>query len=101
MTTDFKCAVGQTVFLPITVTPPNGDISSLTYHALPATAASLVPGVGGVNVKRLTADAVQIFADVNGADATGAPAKIEAESDSAAVVTVPLVTALVLGPAAS
>ena len=94
-------AIGATKRLIITPTPANTDLSAITYRADPAASVTLAPGhaalpAGGpsgiqyyVDVTRLAAGTVKIFADTPGVDASGNPITLEAEGDAVDPVPLP------------
>lgn len=103
MTTTQSIKIGQTVFLPLVTVPPDGDLSTLTYSTTPTGFLTFEPQVG--------TDGRPTGTNVTGTAATpaGAPVSVEAsvQGDPGLIqaicevtVTVPLVTAMVLGPAA-
>ena len=90
--------VGQTHHLTVTAEPAGADLSSLTYRSAPDGVVSLLADATGVNVKGLKGGTAQVFADVNGVDASGNPAKIEAECDATVATPLPLAVSLTLIP---
>lgn len=102
VTTVQSIKVGQTVFLPLVTVPTDGDLSTLTYTATPTGFLTLEPKVDaegrptGTNVTGTQKTAAGAPVSVE-ADVTGDPGLIQAICQ--VTVTVPLVTAMVLGPA--
>lgn len=91
-------AIGATKRLIVTPTPANTDLSAMTYRADPAASVKLAPGhaqlAGGgvqyyVDVTRIVAGTVHVFADTPGVDASGNPITLEAEGDAVDPVPLP------------
>ncbi len=97
MPTSFAIRVGQTKQLNVAAVPPDAELASLTYRAVPSGIVALTPNETGVQVIGLKVGTVQVFADASGEDANGNPVPIEAESDG--TVSRPLATGLTLTPA--
>ncbi len=86
--------IGETKFLPLTVTPPDGDTSSLVYSVNIDGLIAFTPVVQdgkpkGLSVKGLAAGDVDAKAQVG---------NVTSISHLKVIPAIPLVTALVLGP---